>query len=131
MVSMGIEHYNQSRVITFTLEICNALFTTIFSLGKRHFFLVKSIGANFLHNISIFSECLVKIIGLRYQYFTAGWNIFDFVLVIASIVGIVMEDIMQDFPVSPTLLRVVRVFRIGKIKISVAYFPEVATVTQI
>ena len=38
MVSMGIEHYNQSRVITFTLEICNALFTTIFSLGKRHFF---------------------------------------------------------------------------------------------
>ena len=34
MVSMGIEHYNQSRVITFTLEICNALFTTIFSLGK-------------------------------------------------------------------------------------------------
>ena len=34
MISMGIEHYNQSRVITFTLEICNALFTTIFSLGK-------------------------------------------------------------------------------------------------
>ena len=92
MVSMGIEHYNQARVVTFTLEICNALFTTIFSL-----------------------ECLVKIIGLRYQYFTAGWNIFDFVLVIASIVGIVMEDMMEDFPVSPTLLRVVRVFRIGRI----------------
>ncbi len=35
MVAMGIEHYNQSRVITFTLEISNALFTTIFSLGKE------------------------------------------------------------------------------------------------
>ena len=58
---------------------------------------------------------MVKIIGLRYQYFTAGWNIFDFILVIASIVGIVMEDMMEDFPVSPTLLRVVRVFRIGRI----------------
>ena len=92
MVSMGIEHYNQSRVITFTLEICNALFTTIFAL-----------------------ECCVKIIGLRFMYFTAGWNVFDFVLVIASIVGIVMEDMMTDFPVSPTLLRVVRVFRIGRI----------------
>lgn len=34
MVTMGIEHYNQSRVVTFTLEISNALFTTIFSLGK-------------------------------------------------------------------------------------------------
>jgi hypothetical protein len=39
MVTMGIEHYNQSRVITFTLEISNALFTTIFSLGKFAFFL--------------------------------------------------------------------------------------------
>ena len=58
-----------------------------------------------------FSECLVKIVGLRFQYFTVGWNIFDFVLVIASIIGIVMEDMMEDFPVSPTLLRVVRVFR--------------------
>ena len=60
-------------------------------------------------------ECVVKIIGLRLQYFTAGWNVFDFVLVIASIVGIVMEDMMENFPVSPTLLRVVRVFRIGRI----------------
>ena len=42
MVSMGIEHYNQSRVVTFTLEICNALFTTIFSLGKiLHSFIIQ------------------------------------------------------------------------------------------
>ena len=34
MVTMGIEHYNQSRAFTFTLEISNALFTTIFSLGN-------------------------------------------------------------------------------------------------
>ena len=35
MVSMGIEHYDQSRAVTFVLEICNALFTTNFSLGKK------------------------------------------------------------------------------------------------
>ena len=34
MVSMGIEHFDQSRTVTFVLEICNALFTTIFSLGN-------------------------------------------------------------------------------------------------
>ena len=34
MVSMGIEHFDQSRAVTFVLEICNALFTTIFSLGE-------------------------------------------------------------------------------------------------
>ena len=62
-----------------------------------------------------FSEATVKVIGLRHHYFTAAWNLFDFVLVIASIVGILMEDLMTDFPVSPTLLRVVRVFRIGRI----------------
>ena len=61
------------------------------------------------------AEATVKIIGLRHHYFTAAWNLFDFVLVIASIVGILMEDLMTDFPVSPTLLRVVRVFRIGRI----------------
>ena len=63
----------------------------------------------------ILAEATVKIIGLRHHYFTTAWNLFDFVLVIASIVGIVMEDLMADFPVSPTLLRVVRVFRIGRI----------------
>lgn len=61
------------------------------------------------------AEAIVKIIGLRYHYFTVPWNVFDFLLVLASILGILMEDIMIDFPVSPTLLRVVRVFRIGRI----------------
>lgn len=45
MVSMGIEHFDQSRAVTFVLEICNALFTTIFSLGKRTV-VCKSFDAN-------------------------------------------------------------------------------------
>lgn len=57
----------------------------------------------------------MKIIGLRLHYFTVPWNVFDFLLVLASVLGILMEDVMIDFPVSPTLLRVVRVFRIGRI----------------
>ncbi|XP_071639635.1 sodium channel protein 60E [Temnothorax longispinosus] len=92
MLTMGIEHYNQPHPIFFVLEVSNAFFTTVFGL-----------------------EAIVKIVGLRYHYFTVPWNLFDFVLVLASILGILMEDIMIDFPVSPTLLRVVRVFRIGRI----------------
>lgn len=57
----------------------------------------------------------MKIVGLRYHYFTVPWNVFDFLLVLASIFGILMEDVMIDLPISPTLLRVVRVFRIGRI----------------
>ncbi|XP_060840196.1 sodium channel protein 60E-like isoform X4 [Rhopalosiphum padi] len=92
MLTMGIEHYNQPVPVFFILEVCNAFFTTVFGL-----------------------EALVKIIGLRFHYFTVPWNVFDFLLVLASVLGILMEDIMIDFPVSPTLLRVVRVFRIGRI----------------
>ncbi|KZC09354.1 Sodium channel protein 60E, partial [Dufourea novaeangliae] len=92
MLTMGIEHYDQPHPIFFVLEVSNAFFTTVFGL-----------------------EAIVKIIGLRYHYFTVPWNLFDFLLVLASILGILMEDIMVDFPVSPTLLRVVRVFRIGRI----------------
>ncbi|CRK95854.1 CLUMA_CG009301, isoform A [Clunio marinus] len=92
MLSMGIEHFGQPDVIFFLLEVSNAFFTTVFGL-----------------------ECIVKIVGLRYHYFTVPWNVFDFLLVLASIFGILMEDIMIDLPISPTLLRVVRVFRIGRI----------------
>ncbi|XP_071550553.1 sodium channel protein 1 brain-like isoform X3 [Panulirus ornatus] len=92
MVTMAIEHYHQSRTVAFTLEVFNALFTTIFGL-----------------------EAIVKIIGLRHHYFTVPWNLFDFILVFASIMGILLQDVLTNFPVSPTLLRVVRVFRIGRI----------------
>ncbi|XP_055685880.1 sodium channel protein 60E isoform X1 [Lutzomyia longipalpis] len=92
MLTMGIEHYNQPHAVFFILEVSNAFFTTVFGL-----------------------EAIVKIVGLRYHYFTVPWNVFDFLLVLASILGILMEDIMIDLPVSPTLLRVVRVFRIGRI----------------
>lgn len=33
------------------------------------------------------AECLIKIVALRCYFFTVGWNIFDFVVVILSIVG--------------------------------------------
>lgn len=33
------------------------------------------------------AECVIKIIALRCYFFKIGWNIFDFVVVILSIVG--------------------------------------------
>ena len=33
------------------------------------------------------TECLIKILALRCYFFTIGWNIFDFVVIILSIVG--------------------------------------------
>ncbi|XP_062847301.1 sodium channel, voltage gated, type V-like, alpha b [Trichomycterus rosablanca] len=60
-------------------------------------------------------ECIIKIIALRCYFFTVSWNIFDFVVVILSIVGIVLADIIEKYFVSPTLFRVIRLARIGRI----------------
>ncbi len=40
-------------------------------------------------------ECVLKMISLRHYYFTVGWNIFDFVVVILSIVGKQMFKVLQ------------------------------------
>lgn len=61
-------------------------------------------------------EATIKIIGLRFHYFRRAWNVFDFVVVTLSIMGIILEELVQDNVfISPTLLRVVRVFRIGRV----------------
>ena len=59
-------------------------------------------------------ESLIKIIGLRQYYFTVPWNLFDFVLVVASIVDLAVGD-YASLPIPPTMLRIVRVFRIGRV----------------
>ncbi|KAJ8983096.1 hypothetical protein NQ317_007139 [Molorchus minor] len=51
----------------------------------------------------------------RYHYFTEPWNLFDLVVVILSILGLVLSDIIEKYFVSPTLLRVVRVAKVGRV----------------
>ncbi|XP_072311629.1 sodium channel protein type 4 subunit alpha A isoform X2 [Eucyclogobius newberryi] len=60
-------------------------------------------------------ECVLKLIALRQYYFTNGWNVFDFVVVILSIAGTMLSDIIEKYFVSPTLFRVIRLARIGRI----------------
>uniref|UniRef100_A0A8C5D8Q8 Sodium channel protein n=1 Tax=Gouania willdenowi TaxID=441366 RepID=A0A8C5D8Q8_GOUWI len=60
-------------------------------------------------------ECMLKMISLRHYYFTIGWNVFDFVVVILSIVGMFLSEVIEKYFVSPTLFRVIRLARIGRI----------------
>lgn len=112
--------------------------------------------ANILNKINIVficiftGECLLKMISLRQYFFTNGWNIFDFIVVILSIIGMThlppdiykhnhsfsqctcfvrsllnvfcflpsgmfLSDIIEKYFVSPTLFRVIRLARIGRV----------------
>ncbi|KAJ3594754.1 hypothetical protein NHX12_004061, partial [Muraenolepis orangiensis] len=65
MVTMMVETDEQSERTEAVLNKVNLLFIVLFT-----------------------GECLVKIFALRCYFFTVGWNIFDFVVIILSIIGI-------------------------------------------
>ncbi|XP_053120365.1 sodium channel protein type 1 subunit alpha isoform X2 [Hemicordylus capensis] len=92
MVTMMVETDDQSDEMTHVLYRINLIFIVLFT-----------------------GECVLKLISLRYYYFTIGWNIFDFVVVILSIVGMFLAEIIEKYFVSPTLFRVIRLARIGRI----------------
>ncbi|EMP38712.1 Sodium channel protein type 2 subunit alpha [Chelonia mydas] len=92
MVTMMVETDNQSDEMQDNLWWINLVFIVLFT-----------------------GECILKLISLRYYYFTIGWNIFDFVVVILSIVGMFLADLIEKYFVSPTLFRVIRLARIGRI----------------
>ncbi|XP_060794420.1 sodium channel, voltage gated, type VIII, alpha subunit a isoform X11 [Neoarius graeffei] len=70
---------------------------------------------NFIFIVVFTSEFVLKLFALRHYYFTNGWNIFDCVVVILSIVGMFLADMIEKYFVSPTLFRVIRLARIGRI----------------
>nr|QLB38370.1 Nav8-1 [Apolygus lucorum] len=92
MLTMTLDHYQQTEMFSFVLDMLNMIFIVIFS-----------------------SECLLKIFALGYHYFKEPWNLFDFVVVILSMLGLVLSDIIEKYFVSPTLLRVVRVAKVGRV----------------
>ncbi|XP_046575619.1 sodium channel protein type 4 subunit alpha B-like isoform X2 [Haliotis rubra] len=92
MITMMIEHEGMIPEIDEALKYINIVFIAIFTL-----------------------ECVLKIIGLRQFYFKIPWNVFDFVVVILSILALSLAGFFENFFVSPTLLRVIRVFRVGRV----------------
>uniref|UniRef100_A0A665XDI7 Sodium channel protein n=1 Tax=Echeneis naucrates TaxID=173247 RepID=A0A665XDI7_ECHNA len=92
MVTMMVETDEQSERMESILNKINMVFIVIFT-----------------------TECLIKLFALRCYFFTVAWNIFDFVVIILSIVGIVLADIIEKYFVSPTLFRVIRLARIGRV----------------
>ena len=64
MLTMTLEFYGMPQEMKDVLQIINTVFIAIFTV-----------------------ECVLKIIGLRLYYFKIPWNVFDFVVVVLSILG--------------------------------------------
>ncbi|XP_018584037.1 sodium channel protein type 2 subunit alpha-like isoform X4 [Scleropages formosus] len=92
MVTMMVETDDQTKEMDNILYWINLVFIVLFT-----------------------GECVLKMISLRHYYFTVGWNVFDFVVVILSIVGMFLSELIEKYFVSPTLFRVIRLARIGRI----------------
>ncbi|KAK2888922.1 hypothetical protein Q8A67_014297 [Cirrhinus molitorella] len=92
MVTMMVETDDQTKEMDDILYWINLVFIILFT-----------------------GECVLKMISLRHYFFTIGWNVFDFVVVILSIVGMFLSEMIEKYFVSPTLFRVIRLARIGRI----------------
>ena len=64
MFTMMIDHYNMSSQLIDIQKTINIVFTAIFTL-----------------------EVIMKLIGFTWYYFKIPWNVFDFIVVVMSILG--------------------------------------------
>lgn len=71
---------------------------------------------NLIFNIIYTIEASVKLIAFDYDYFKDGWNIFDFIIVVAAWFGFISSKIEGlDIGASTNLIRIFRISRIFKI----------------
>ncbi|XP_055878721.1 sodium channel protein type 4 subunit alpha B-like isoform X2 [Biomphalaria glabrata] len=92
MLTMMFEYEDMSKQMKDILGIFNLIFITVFT-----------------------AECVLKLFGLRWYYFKIPWNVFDFCVVVFSILASSLSEFEDSFFISPTLLRVIRVFRVGRV----------------
>ncbi|XP_069780422.1 sodium channel protein type 4 subunit alpha-like [Narcine bancroftii] len=90
---MACDHYGQSKMFALILNRFNVIFAALFTV-----------------------EAILKLLGQRQYYFTQAWNIFDFLVVVLSLVGIILDSsAAKKQGVSPTILRVFRIVRLARL----------------
>jgi hypothetical protein len=84
---LAVEHHGMSDELKHVLEIGNKVFTTFFT-----------------------TEAALKLVALSKEYFDSGWNCFDLVIVVASLVDIFAENLNGI-----SVLRGMRLMRVLKL----------------
>uniref|UniRef100_A0A7M4EDX2 Voltage-dependent L-type calcium channel subunit alpha n=1 Tax=Crocodylus porosus TaxID=8502 RepID=A0A7M4EDX2_CROPO len=94
-ICLGMQHYNQSDEMNHASDILNVTFTILFTV-----------------------EMFVKLMAFKAKgYFGDPWNVFDFLIVIGSIIDVILSeiDVSDNSRVSITFFRLFRVLRLVKL----------------
>ncbi|XP_071673797.1 voltage-dependent L-type calcium channel subunit alpha-1S isoform X2 [Patagioenas fasciata] len=95
-ICLGMQHYNQSAEMNHISDILNVAFTVLFTL-----------------------EMILKLMAFKAKgYFGDPWNVFDFLIVIGSIIDVILSEIDDsddNSRVSITFFRLFRVMRLVKL----------------
>ncbi|XP_072538443.1 voltage-dependent L-type calcium channel subunit alpha-1D [Salminus brasiliensis] len=104
-LTLAVQHYEQSKLFNFVMDILNMIFTTLFTI-----------------------EMIIKLLALRpYHYFIDAWNSFDALIVVGSLVDIMIAEFSgggghgeakgegEGSKVSITFFRLFRVMRLVKL----------------
>uniref|UniRef100_A0A3Q3INW4 Voltage-dependent L-type calcium channel subunit alpha n=1 Tax=Monopterus albus TaxID=43700 RepID=A0A3Q3INW4_MONAL len=95
-VTLAVQHYEQSKTFSDTMDILNMVFTGLFT-----------------------AEMLLKLLALQLRhYFVDAWNSFDALIVVGSVVDIVVTEFSSaedSSRVSITFFRLFRVMRLVKL----------------
>ena len=89
-VIMSMTYFGETAPYSLALEIINYVFAVIFTV-----------------------EAVLKLVALHRQYFKDSWNVFDFVIVLGTNIGLVLK-LALNINIGP-IATVVRTFRVGRI----------------
>lgn len=105
-------YYEVFMVVLICLNVVT-LMTHTYDSSYHHEVIVQWL--RFIFIIIFLTEVILKVIALRQHYFSDGWNIIDFVVIIASIIGIFLEDFLHFYLFSPSFLILLRLGRISRV----------------
>ena len=100
----------------------NTLFMATESFGQPDWWRLTVVVMNYLFAAIFTVECVLKLSGMRWAYFYSivhgqkywdSWNCFDFVVVIGTLVGIVLTEIVGGSGGAAAMA--IRAFRVGRV----------------
>ena len=112
-ISLAIVEYAHFDSLIMFFIILNTIVLAGVDINNSQIFLKTQKISEFVFLVIFAIECVLKLIAYRKVYFYENWNVFDFVIVCGSVIGLFFENFLGGVTVV-RILRIGRVFRLLK-----------------